>query len=165
MSQINVGGVIKGGLAAGLVMNISECVLNVPVAGDQMNAELAARNLPPVTTNQIAVFVVLTFVLGLLTVWLYAAIRPRFGAGPKTAMTAGIFVWVCTYLNISITMGVLGINSLDLVILSIVWTLIEMIIASSVGGYFYQEPTVDTGTGIGRRTDPGTGRQAARRPS
>ena len=57
MSQINVGGVVKGGLAAGLVMNISEFVLNVPVAGDQMNAELAARNLPPVATNQIAVFV------------------------------------------------------------------------------------------------------------
>ena len=91
MSQISVVGVVKGGLAAGLVMNISEFVLNVPVAGDQMNAELAARNLPPVATNQIAVFVVLTFVLGLVTVWLYAAIRPRFGAGPKTAIIAGVF--------------------------------------------------------------------------
>lgn len=139
MSQISVGGVVKGGLAAGVVMNISEFVLNVPVAGEQMNAELAARNLPPVATNQIAVFVVLTFVLGLLTVWLYAAIRPRFGAGPKTAITAGIFMWSVTYLNVSITFGVLGINSMELVVLSIVWTLIEMIVASSVGGYFYKE--------------------------
>ena len=139
MSQINVGGVVKGGLAAGVVMNISEFVLNVPVAGEQMNAELAARNLPPVATDQIAVFVVLTFVLGLLTVWLYAAIRPRFGAGPKTATIAGVFVWACTYLNVSITMGVLGINSMALVVLSIVWTLIEMILASSVGGYLYKE--------------------------
>lgn len=154
MSQINVGGVVRGGLAAGLVMNISEFVLNVPVAGEQMNAELAARNLPPVATNQIAVFVVLTFVLGLLTVWLYAAIRPRFGAGPKTAMIAGVFMWAVTYLNISITFGVLGINSMDLVVLSIVWTLIEMILASSVGGYLYKEGSVSTGTG----------RQAARRP-
>lgn len=153
MSQINVGSVVKGGLAAGLVMNISEFVLNVPVAGDQMNAELAARNLPPVATNQIAVFVVLTFVLGLLTVWLYAAIRPRFGAGPKTAIIAGVFVWACTYLNISITMGVLGINSMALVILSIVWTLIEMILASSVGGYLYKEgePAGAPGRGPVRR--------------
>ena len=29
-------------------MNISEFVLNVPVAGAQMDGELAARNLPPV---------------------------------------------------------------------------------------------------------------------
>lgn len=151
MSQINVGGVVKGGLAAGVVMNISEFVLNVPVAGEQINAELAARNLPPVATNQIAVFVVLTFVLGLLTVWLYAAIRPRFGAGPTTAMIAGVFVWACTYLNVSITMGVLGINSMELVILGILWTLIEMIVASSVGGYLYQEGAPATGTGTGRQ--------------
>ena len=95
MSQINVGGVVKGGLAAGVVITISEFVLNVPVAGEQMNAEFAARNLPPVSTNQIAVFVVLSFLLGLATVWLYAAIRPRLGAGPKTAITAGLFVWAC----------------------------------------------------------------------
>ena len=56
MSQINVGGVLKGGLAAGLIMNVSEFVLNVPVAGAQMDAELAARNLPPVAARcQIAV--------------------------------------------------------------------------------------------------------------
>lgn len=157
MTQINIGGVVRGGLAAGLVMNISEFVLNVPVAGEQMNAELAARNLPAVTTNQIAVFVILTFVLGLLTVWLYAAIRPRLGAGPKTAITAGVFVWACTYLHAAIIMGVLGINSMALVILSIVWTLVEMIIASSVGGYFYKEeqPVASTGTG----------RQPIRRPT
>ena len=52
MSQINVVGVLKGGLAAGLIMNISEFVLNVPVAGAQMEAELAARNLPPVARRR-----------------------------------------------------------------------------------------------------------------
>lgn len=162
MSQINVGGVVKGGLAAGLVMAISEFVLNVPVAGDQMAAELAARNLPPVGTNQIAAFVALTFVLGVLTVWLYAAIRPRFGAGPKTAIMAGIFMWVCIYVNVLITLGVLGISSLDLVVLSIVWTLIEMILASAVGGYLYTETSpAKTSTG----TSTGTGRQPIRRPS
>ncbi len=55
MSQINVGGVLKGGVAAGLIMNISEFILNVPIAGAQMEAELAARNLPPVGTAAIAV--------------------------------------------------------------------------------------------------------------
>ena len=54
-------------------------------------------------------------------------------------MIAGLFVWACTYLYASITFGVLGINSMGLVVLSIVWTLVEMIIASSVGGYLYKE--------------------------
>jgi hypothetical protein len=139
MSQINVGGVVKGGLAAGLIMNVSEFVLNVPVAGAQMEAELAARNLPPITGNQIGVFVAVTFVLGLLTVWLYAAIRPRFGPGPKTAIIAGVFVWACSYLFASIFFGVLGINSMGVVVLGIVWSLVEMIVAASVGGYLYKE--------------------------
>ena len=147
MSQINVVGVLKGGVAAGLVMNISEIILNVPIAGAQMDQELAARNLPPVSGSQIAVFVALTLLLGIATVWLYAAIRPRFGAGPKTAICAGLIVWALSYLYMAITMGVLGINSMGIVVLGIVWTALEMIVASAVGGYLYTEScnAIDSG--------------------
>ena len=30
---------------------------------------------------------------GLIAIWLYSAIRPRFGAGPLTAIITGIAVW------------------------------------------------------------------------
>ena len=139
MGHINYAGVLKGGIAAGIVMNISEFILNVPVAGAQMDKELAARNLPPVAGNQIAVFVVMTLLLGIMTVWLYAAIRPRFGAGPGTAICAGLVVWTLSYLYMSITMGVLGINSMGMVVVGVVWTAIEMIVAAAVGGYLYRE--------------------------
>ena len=36
MPQINLKRVILGGLLAGLIINISETILNVPVMGDQM---------------------------------------------------------------------------------------------------------------------------------
>ena len=139
MSQINYGGVLKGGLVAGLIINISEFILNVPVAGAQMDAELAALDLPAVGGGAVAVFVTMGFVVGILTVWLYAAIRPRLGPGPKTAVCAGSLVWSLTYLYSSIAFGVLGINSMSLVVLVIVWTLVEMIVASAVGGYLYKE--------------------------
>jgi hypothetical protein len=139
MGHINYAGVLKGGIAAGVVMNISEIILNVPVAGAQMSKELAARNLAPVTESQGVVFVVITLLLGIATVWLYAAIRPRFGAGPGTAICAGLVVWALSYLNTAITMGVLGINSMGIVLLVVVWTAIEMIIAAAVGGYLYRE--------------------------
>lgn len=139
MGHINHAGVLKGGIAAGVVMNISEIILNVPVAGAQMNKELEAHNLAPVTESQGVVFVVITLLLGIATVWLYAAIRPRFGAGPGTAICAGLVVWTLSYLNTAITMGVLGINSMGIVLLVVVWTAIEMIIAAAVGGYLYRE--------------------------
>jgi hypothetical protein len=34
--------------------------------------------------------VVLGFLVGFLAIWLYAAIRPRYGAGPGTAALAGV---------------------------------------------------------------------------
>ena len=139
MGHINYAGVLKGGIAAGVVMNISEIILNVPVAGTQMNKELAARNLAPVTESQGVVFVVMTLLLGIMTVWLYAAIRPRFGAGPGTAICAGLVVWTLSYLYTAITMGVLGFNSMGMIVLVVVWTAIEMIVAAAVGGYLYRE--------------------------
>jgi hypothetical protein len=140
MGRISVGGVLKGGLTAGLIMTASQFILNVPVAGAQMDQEFAARNLPPVAGNQIAVFVVMTMLLGIATVWLYAAIRPRFGPGPKTAICAGLVVWALTYLYLSIVMGVIGMYSMGIVVLSIVWTAIATMVAASVGGYLYTEP-------------------------
>jgi hypothetical protein len=139
MSQINYAGVLKGGIVAALIMNVSEFVLNVPIAGAQMDRELVARNLPPVGAGAIVVFTTLTLLLGFLTVWLYAAIRPRLGPGPRTAMIAGLVVWATTYLYSSIAFGVLGLNSMGLVVLIIVWTLIEMLVASAAGAYFYNE--------------------------
>lgn len=139
MGQINYAGVLKGGVVAALIMNISEFVLNVPIAGAQMDRELVAHNLPPVGAGAIVVFTTLTLLLGFLTVWLYAAIRPRLGPGPRTAMIAGLVVWATTYLYSAIAFGVLGINSIGLVVLVIVWSLIEMIVASAAGAYFYSE--------------------------
>ena len=44
---INTGSVIKGGLVSGLIINIGETILNIPILGERMAAEAAARNLPP----------------------------------------------------------------------------------------------------------------------
>ena len=141
MNEINYAGVLKGGIPAGIIMNISEFILNDPVAGARMNAELASHNLPPVSTGAIITFTILTLLLGIVTVWLYAAIRPRLGPGPRTAMCAGLIVWSLSYLYSAIAFGVLGLNSMGLVLLVIVWSAIEMIVASAVGGYLYSEAT------------------------
>jgi hypothetical protein len=140
MSQISVGGVFKGGAAAAVIMNISEYILNVPVAGAQMEAELAARGLPPAIGGpQIATFVGLTAMLGFISVWLYAAIRPRLGPGPTTAMVAGLIVWTCSYLYAAISMAAVGVHSMGLIVTIIVWSFVEMLVASGVGAYIYQE--------------------------
>src|SRR4029434_4016947 len=39
-------------------------------------------------------WVVVDFIYGLVLVFTYAAMRPRFGPGPKTAVIAGMSYWV-----------------------------------------------------------------------
>ena len=97
--NINLARVILGGIVAGLVINFSEFVLNQVVLLSDMTTALARMNLPPVGGSAIPVFIVLGFVGGIAAVWLYAAIRPRFGAGPKTALIAGLFFWFVRFLE------------------------------------------------------------------
>jgi len=139
MAGINTRGVIVGGLAAGLVINISESILNVPVLGAELEAAMAARNLPPVSGAAVAVFLVLGFVLGILLVWLYAAMRPRFGAGPGTATIAAVVVWFLAYFWSTIGMGVTGMFPARLLVIGVVWGLVELLIAGLVGGRLYSE--------------------------
>ena len=141
MGKINTQRVVIGGLLAGLIINISEFILNMMVIGEDMNAAMARLNLPPVGGNAIIVFVAFGFIVGILTVWLYAAIRPRFGAGPKTALIAAAFVWFMAYFYGSIGMGVMGIFPSQLLAIGMVWGLVELLIAGVAGAYLYQEST------------------------
>ena len=50
------------------------------------------------SSRVIAARVVTSFVVGILLVWIYAAIRPRFGAGMRTATKAGLVVWAFGFL-------------------------------------------------------------------
>jgi hypothetical protein len=142
MSTINMRGVIVGGLVAGLVINISEAILNMPVLGAQMEAELARLNLPPVGGGAIGLFMLLGFVVGILTVWLYAAMRPRFGAGPKTAVLAGLVVWFLGYLYPTLGMLAMGMFSTQLGVIASIWGLVEVVVAAIAGARVYTEPAV-----------------------
>src|SRR5207245_7891874 len=98
MHTINYARVIVGGLLAGLLINISESLLNAVVLARQMEAAVERMNLPPIGGQAIGGFIFFGFVLGIGCIWLYAAIRPSFGPGVSTAACAGATVWFFAYL-------------------------------------------------------------------
>jgi hypothetical protein len=134
-----MGRVIVGGLAAGLIVNIGETILNVPLAGEEMAQALQARNLPPVGGGAIGYFVIMCFLLGVLMVWTYAAVRPRLGPGPKTAIIIGALVWFMTLVWSGGSQVAMGIMPLSLTLFGLVWGLGELVIASLVGAKLYRE--------------------------
>lgn len=136
---MNVRGVILGGVVAGVVINISEYVLNEIVLAGELAAVLAARNLPSIGAHAILAFVVLGFVLGVALVWCYASIRARFGPGPTTAAIAGVVVWFLAYFWSTSFYVVVGLIPLRVFIVSLVWGLAELVVAALVGGRLYTE--------------------------
>jgi hypothetical protein len=131
--------VIRGGLLAGLVINIGEFLLNAVVMAEQMNDAIAARNLPPMGGREIASFTVMCFGLGIATVWLYAAIRTRFGPGVATAVLNGAVVWFFAYLWPQMGNAVLQMFPPNVILVGIVWGLVEIVLGSIAGAWLYRE--------------------------
>jgi hypothetical protein len=140
MKSINVTRVVLGGLLAGLVINIGESIFNGWLFAADLEAALTRLNLPMVGGSAIATFVLLAFALGIATVWLYAAIRPRYGAGVGTALCAGAAVWFFAFVYPSVGFIVMGLFPARLIAIGIIWGLGEMLLAAVAGAWLYREP-------------------------
>ena len=142
MTGINWTRVLAGGLLAGLVMNVGEAALHGGVLGSDAQQLLARYQLPePASATQLVFLILMTFVLGVASVWLYAAIRPRYGAGVKTAVVAGIAVWVIAHLwsGVYLGMGFTGLIPPRLAFLPVAWGLIEAPLGTIAGAWLYKE--------------------------
>ncbi len=139
MGKINMGRVILGGLLAGLIINLGEFLLNGVILSQELEDMMRTLNKPAVGGSQIAVFVVMGFVLGILIVWIYAAIRPRYGAGAKTAVCAALIAWALAYLYTGVGQAQMGIFPTRLLIIGTVWGLVELLIAAVAGAWLYKE--------------------------
>ena len=145
MSSVNWGRAILGGLLAGIVINVVEFVLNGVVLAKDWATAIAALGRPAIAGNQIAVFFVWSFILwgfliGIFAVWLYAAIRPRYGPGPKTALCAGLFVWCLGYLLTSVTPILLNLYPRRIFAIGLSVGLVEVLLAILIGAWSYGEP-------------------------
>lgn len=139
MTGINVTRVLIGGFVAGLVVNIGESVFNGWLFAADMQAAVARLNLPPIGGSAIATFVIMGFALGIATMWLYAAIRPRYGAGVNTALCAGAAAWFFAYAYPSIGFLAMGLFPTRLTLIGLMWGLGELLLAAVAGAWLYRE--------------------------
>ena len=143
MTSMNVGRLILGGLVAGLLMNVGEAVVHGGVLNADGVALIARYQLPNQSSPAALVsLIAMTFGLGIAAVWLYAAIRPRYGAGPRTAGIAGTAVWFLAHAwaGVYIGMGFMGLVPPKLAFVPNVTGLPEAIIATLAGAWCYREP-------------------------
>jgi hypothetical protein len=95
---INTQKVVVGGIVAGVVMTVIGFISNMFILGARMKAESDA--FKPGLADQmmqssaIITNIVMNLILGIALVWTYAAIRPRFGPGLKTATYVALLFWI-----------------------------------------------------------------------
>lgn len=141
MSAINTGKVVTGGLIAGLVFNVLDMINGMFIMAADFQANAVRLGLDPAMAESaagITTWVVVDFLMGILAVWVYAAIRPRFGPGPKTAVNAAIALW----LAVSLVMFGLTTGGLFPLALFVKITLIQLvfsIVGTVAGAKFYSE--------------------------
>lgn len=139
---INTSKVIVGGLAAGLAMNVIGFVGNGYMLGKRMEAEMAAA-APSLAGRgmqapQIAAAVVTQFIVGILLVWLYAAMRPRLGPGMSTAAKAGLVIWLCGLLFYQDWVHA-GLMTFTTYCMASLVALLSLMVGAWIGGSLYRE--------------------------
>ncbi len=134
--------IVVAGLVAGLVLNVLDFVIYSYITGGALKQALDAVNpllsANLATSRATATGIGLDFLLGIVVVWLYAAMRPRYGPGPRTALLTAFFVWLVSGFAFSL-FHTMGIMSMPLFLLVSLLALINLCIAGLVGGWLYTE--------------------------
>ena len=140
MSRVNGGKLVAGGILAGVVMNICDYVSNNFILAADWEHIARIRNVDMAdmsSTSSLVTYVVVDMLLGLLVVWTYAAIRPRLGQGPGTAIVAGFMVFLAQ----ALLMASYAVSFLtwDVLIRGGVLMLVSALAGALAGGWVYAE--------------------------
>lgn len=140
MPEQNTSRIILGGLAAGVVMNVIDALTNGLLLGGRWMAETNALNPALMKRGMSGTlgWVIVDLILGILTVWVYAAIRPRFGAGPGTAFKAAIVIWLAVHAAYA-SYAFMGHYSWSLILTSSLGGLVAALAGGYVGAMLYRE--------------------------
>jgi hypothetical protein len=101
---------------------------------------MKALGHPNLSSNAIIWINVLGIIAGIVTIWIYAAIRPRFGAGVKTAVWAGVAVWIVgALIPNAMFMCLTGLFSHHLTMYTTVGAFFEIVLGAIAGAALYKE--------------------------
>lgn len=141
MTQINWGRLLIGGLIASVIGFITDGVLHEKLIHHQWEALVQSLHMapPPHAASAFAYFAIFELGRGFLALFLYVLMRPRCGAGPKTAICAGVVAWIAFSLTGPAQFIPLGFFSVDLWWMAGAFQLVTSIVATLAGAAIYSE--------------------------
>ena len=141
MASINTGRVVIGGLLAGVVLNALDMFWNGVVLKDDMMGISQRLGMDPAAAMSFSAavpWIVVDFIIGLVVVWTYAAIRPRFGAGVRTALLAGVVPLVASS-AVVYGFAAMGLMPMSAYVRGTLAAVVTMSLGSIAGAWAYKE--------------------------
>ncbi|WP_125169909.1 hypothetical protein [Leptospira perolatii] len=141
-SNINFTRVLLGGIAAGITFFIINGAVNGGILREQFyawSAEMGSLRHPPEPFVTMGLWLLRAFILGIVGVWMYAGMRPRYGAGPKTALLAGLLLWIVSRFAMTLDLIVYGILPFGIITGQLIGSFFAILIAVYLGAWLYKE--------------------------
>jgi hypothetical protein len=140
VGSINTGRVILGGLLAGFVINVV-CGLSsqMLLAGRIMGEQQAGHFLHDPRFPFLPAWLILMFLVGIALVWLYAAVRPRLGPGPGTAIAVGIVVGLVAGVPDNMANAAWGLSGRYLPCMWMLERVVSYTLGALAGAWLYRE--------------------------
>lgn len=141
MAAVNVRKIFVGGLVAAVVMLVVDGATFFLFMREAVEANAARLGLDPAAMTGAAGmvgWVAMEIIWGMLVVFTYAGIRPRFGPGPRTAVIAGLIPWIAVFtVMFSQTQG--GFMTMPLFWQGALLGLVAVIAGTVAGAWVYTE--------------------------
>ena len=147
MGKINYGRVILGGIVAGIISATLWLFFNLVLLGQRWAdtgkaLNPSGHNAAGLSASLVSLY--LMYIVGsILTIWMYAAIRPRFGSGVRIAVLVSVFVWTFGYVFPNWGWSLSGIFSRRLLFYNTLAGLVLIIVGSTAGAALYKEEATE----------------------
>ena len=142
MKRINVARMLLGGIVAGILMFLADGFIHEKLLHEHWLAAMKAAGRSVEAEEHggdLIYFAVFELLRGMGLAWVYAVIRAHFGAGPKTAVIAGLALWAVMFPVFFVQEIPLGFYSTTLLALWSLYEVIPSVIAGLVAGALYKD--------------------------
>jgi len=146
MNRINKVRVVVGGVVSGLIIfgilgfTHGRILHNDWMAwANTIGAAIHGLVPGPDPSTSMKLWLVESILAGTMGVLIYAGIRPRFGAGPATALKAGVILWLTCYLTAFFSGLAMGVEPHRIMHVGVIAEFVAALLGTFVGAAIYKE--------------------------
>jgi hypothetical protein len=141
MAKMSTSRILLGGIVAGIVADTIGYIVDGKLLASDWSDGMAALGHGELSKTQFLSLDVLGIVTGIVLIWIYAALLPRFGPGAFTALYAAVAVWTVGVLIPDLSfMWITGLfPNHHLVAETAAGGLVELVVGGICGAILYKD--------------------------